>query len=145
MATRFWPRRLALVLVLGLSAALLGAAQTPPLVQVASHPSLGAILTGPDGMTLYTFAKDEPGTLGCTGGCAVNWPPLLVQDELVVPEGLPGQLGTITREPDEESETQVQVEQLTYNGQPLYYWSRDEAPGDATGHGIGDLWFVARP
>ena len=42
------------------------AQETPqPVVRVASHPSLGTILTGPDGMTLYTFAKDESGSLGC--------------------------------------------------------------------------------
>jgi predicted lipoprotein with Yx(FWY)xxD motif len=34
---------------------------------------------------------------------------------------------------------------VVYNGQPLYYWSRDKVPGDVTGDGIGGIWSVARP
>ena len=34
--------------------------------------------------------------------------------------------------------------QVTYDGQPLYYWANDNAPGDATGHEVGGVWFVAR-
>lgn len=118
-------------------------AQANPTVQIASHPQLGDILTGPDGMTLYTFANDEPGISNCTEGCAQNWPPLVSEGALVAPAGLPGVLGTLTRAPDED--TEERVTQVTYNGQPLYYWSRDAAVGDATGQGVGDLWFVARP
>jgi predicted lipoprotein with Yx(FWY)xxD motif len=35
--------------------------------------------------------------------------------------------------------------QVTYNGMPLYYWVEDMAPGDATGQGVGDVWWVAKP
>jgi predicted lipoprotein with Yx(FWY)xxD motif len=34
-------------------------------------------------------------------------------------------------------------EQLAYDGMPLYYWVSDTAPGDTTGHEVGDVWFVA--
>ena len=115
------------------------------VVEVATHATLGSILVGPEGMTLYTFAKDEVDALACTGGCAVNFPPLLLDGELIAPEGLPGELGTITRGPDDEARLDSQVLQVTYNGQPLYYWSRDEVPGDVSGNGIADAWSVVRP
>lgn len=117
-------------------------AQSQPTVKVASS-TLGDILVGPNGMTLYTFANDQPDGSSCTGGCALNWPPLTVSGELVAPSGLPGELEAFTRQPDEE--TGEYKTQVTYNGQPLYYWSRDMAPGDVSGQGIGDLWFVAKP
>jgi hypothetical protein len=31
---------------------------------------------------------------------------------------------------------------LTYNKMPLYYWSKDTQPGDTTGQGNRDVWFV---
>ncbi len=33
-------------------------------------------------------------------------------------------------------------EQITYNGHPLYLFSGDTAPGDTTGQGVGDVWYV---
>jgi predicted lipoprotein with Yx(FWY)xxD motif len=35
--------------------------------------------------------------------------------------------------------------QVTYQGMPLYYWIDDEAPGDTTGQGVNDVWFVVLP
>lgn len=37
------------------------------------------------------------------------------------------------------------TQQATYNGWPLYLWINDSAPGDATGHEVGDVWFVVAP
>ena len=110
-----------------------------PTVQVRSHAELGEILVGPNGMTLYTFVRDEAGISSCMADCAANWPPLVIEREPVAPVGLKGQLGSIRR-----SRPDFRL-QVTYDGQPMYYWSRDQAPGDATGHGVGDVWFVARP
>ena len=28
---------------------------------------------------------------------------------------------------------------------PLYYWQNDQEPGDTTGHGVNDVWFVVPP
>ncbi len=67
----------------------------------------------------------------------VAWPPLTVASEadLVAGEGVTGELGTIER-----ADGSLQV---TYNGQPLYFFFNDLAAGDATGQGAGDVWFVA--
>lgn len=35
--------------------------------------------------------------------------------------------------------------QVAYNGIPLYYWQADVNPGDTTGQGVGDVWFVVAP
>ena len=116
-------------------------ANLSPTVQIRTHPQLGTILTGPTGMTLYTFAH-ETATFACEDGCAENWPPLLIAFEPVAPAGLPGQLGVVQRRPGEHRGARLQV---SYQGQPLYYWSRDQRPGDAFGEGIGGIWRVARP
>ena len=35
--------------------------------------------------------------------------------------------------------------QVTYNGWPLYYWIKDQKPGDATGQDVGGVWYVLSP
>jgi predicted lipoprotein with Yx(FWY)xxD motif len=35
--------------------------------------------------------------------------------------------------------------QGTYNGRPLYRFVDDEAPGDASGDGVGGLWRAVEP
>ena len=104
----------------------------------SSTDRLGAHLVGPDGRTLYIFLADTtPGTSACVDACADVWPPLLVGDGVpVVPgAGIAGSFGTIER-PDGSR-------QVAYEGQPLYFYVGDSGPGDTTGHGVGDVWFVA--
>lgn len=115
------------------------ASEATPTVAVRSHPQYGEVLVGPDGMTLYTFERDEAGVGSCVRGCARNWPPLVVEGGVLAADPLSAELATIERSEPERRR------QVTYRGRPLYYWSRDEAPGDVKGHGIGDAWFVATP
>lgn len=96
----------------------------------AEHEELGSILVDGDGMTLYIFENDEPGTSNCFDQCAENWPPLLA-DEVQGPEGL-----TLI---DRDGEQQV-----AHDERPLYYFVGDEEPGDANGEGLNDVWFVVR-
>jgi len=106
------------------------------LVKVASLGMLGQGLIDTNGMTLYIRKSDTGGKSSCTGSCATTWPPLRASsNNLAKPQGLSGDLGTTMR--DDGSM------QVTYNGQPLYTYSGDKAPGDATGQGIGGVWFVA--
>ena len=35
--------------------------------------------------------------------------------------------------------------QWAYKGKPLYYWVKDQKPGDRTGDGFNGAWRVARP
>jgi predicted lipoprotein with Yx(FWY)xxD motif len=85
------------------------------------------------------FTVDSLDTSNCTGRCATAWPPLTVDsaDSVSAPDGLPGDLGTITRDDG--------TLQVTYNGMPLYYWFRDAQPGDMTGEGVGNTWWIGQP
>ncbi len=100
-----------------------------------AHTSAGDSLAGTNGMTLYINTKEQGGTIACTGGCATAWPPLTGTATAGI--GVTGTLGTVTR-PDGSV-------QVTYNGAPLYYYAADSAAGDATGQGVGGIWFIASP
>jgi predicted lipoprotein with Yx(FWY)xxD motif len=105
-------------------------------VIVTSTSTLGGILTDAKGVTLYAFTKDTPGLSNCTGSCATLWPPLTVAQGATVAagQGVSAAVSTLTR-----ADGTVQV---TVNGQPVYYYSEDVNPGDATGQGVGGFWFV---
>jgi predicted lipoprotein with Yx(FWY)xxD motif len=98
------------------------------IVGSASSPGFGTVLTGPNGMTLYTHAGDTATSSSCTGACATTWPPLETKGQPTAGVGVTGQLGTLTR-PDGAT-------QVTYGGLPLYYWQGDTKAGDATGNGV---------
>jgi predicted lipoprotein with Yx(FWY)xxD motif len=95
----------------------------------------GGALVGPNGMTLYTFAKDPAGAGKslCVAQCAANWPPLAA----AAGDAASGDWSVITR--DDGSK------QWAYKGKPLYYWTKDQKPGDRTGDGFRNVWSVARP
>src|SRR5260221_870811 len=111
----------------------------PATVYTHEDAKLGNILVGLKGMTLYTYAKDTADTSACVDKCATNWPPLTVKtaDAFVPGLYLPGKFNTITR-----ADGTLQV---TYNGQPLYYYAKDQAIGDATGENVGKVWFTVVP
>jgi len=108
-------------------------------VQVRSHPDLGEILVDSAGQTLYMFDSDTQaeGASTCSGGCADAWPPLTVDGEPAVGDGVAAELSTFERE---DGSTQVAAD-----GWPLYYYASDAEPGDATGQGANDVWWVLRP
>ena len=100
--------------------------------------SAGTVLAGVHGYTLYYYTEDKPGSgrSVCTGGCAKAWPPLVAPVKAPAGARLPGRLGMITRPGG--------VRQATLNGYPLYTYSGDKAPGQATGNGIGGAWHVIK-
>lgn len=91
---------------------------------------LGYVLTGPDGMTLYTYDNDAPGVSNCDGGCAENWPPFFVGEG-----AMPGDGWSIVERADG-------APMWAYQDQPVYYWVNDLEPGDTTGDGVGGVWHV---
>lgn len=113
-----------------------GAAAT---VQVREHAEYGEMLVGPDEMTLYMFIPDGEAAdeSTCYGDCAAAWPPLTVDDEPVGGDSVTAELTTIERETGEM--------QVVANDWPLYYFAQDEGPGDATGQGVNDVWWVLDP
>ena len=116
-------------LVVALSAALAGG-----IAYTAGAPAMvtDGVLTGPNGMTLYTFDKDTAGSgkSVCNGPCATNWPPLMATES----DKAVGDYAIITRDDG--------TKQWAMKGKPLYYWVKDAKPGDKTGDGV---WQVAKP
>jgi predicted lipoprotein with Yx(FWY)xxD motif len=104
------------------------------LAQAAPAQMEGDKLVGPNGMTLYVFDKDVAGSgkSTCNGPCAANWPPLTAPADA---EGS-SDFSVITR--DDGSK------QWAYKGKPLYYWVKDQKPGDTTGDGVKGVWHVAK-
>ncbi len=93
------------------------------------------VLVGANGMTLYTFDKDPAGTgkSVCNGPCATNWPPLGV----AAGASASGDWALIAR--DDGSK------QWAYKGKPVYFWAKDQKPGDRTGDGVLGVWHLAKP
>ncbi len=121
-----------IALAASLSVALLGGCAS-----MSSAPAKVAdgVLTGPNGMTLYTFDKDMAGSgkSVCNGPCATNWPPLMAADM----DKASGDYSVVTRDDGKK--------QWALKGKPLYYWAKDAKPGDKTGDGFNKVWQVAKP
>jgi CxxC motif-containing protein (DUF1111 family)/predicted lipoprotein with Yx(FWY)xxD motif len=106
-----------------------------PVNEVASSNDIlvGGAGSSQPGFTLYTFDNDlaAPGTSTCNGGCATNWPPVLVTDG-----GASGvaDLSTIVR-----ADGSIQA---AHDGRPLYFYIGDSVAGDTNGQGAGAVWFT---
>jgi predicted lipoprotein with Yx(FWY)xxD motif len=101
--------------------------------------SLGKVLVDNEtSMTLYTFKPDGVGAKvsTCVDKCIVNWPPFLVAAGAMA-EGD----WTIVDVVDKDGATK---KMWAYDGKPLYFFIKDKAPGDVTGEGVGDVWFVVK-
>lgn len=93
------------------------------------------VLVGPNGMTLYVFDKDVAGSgkSVCNGPCAANWPAL----GAAAGDTASGDYSIVTRDDG--------ARQWAVKGKPLYYWVKDQKPGDKTGEGVAGAWHVAKP
>jgi len=92
------------------------------------------------GKTLYTFDGQTTDPLKCTTACLSAWPPLLSTQAPAVPSGVNGKLGLVTR-------SDINVQQVTFNDMPLYYFVQDQAPGDTKGQGVKGFngnWMVVK-
>ena len=106
-------------------------------VLVATKPGLGDYLTDARGMTLYFFARDTGLNSSCYGTCAQHWPIFTGEpNRLVIPSILNITDFTFTVRSDG-------TVQLAYKGHPLYYFYKDQKPGDTLGQGVKNVWFVA--
>lgn len=113
-----------------------GAGDSTALVNTA-ETDLGTILVTVDGQTLYGFTQDTQGeSSSCSGGCLETWPALLVEGD-AVPAGLDAAVFDVVTRDDGGV-------QLTAGGWPLYTYAPD-APGDTSGQGVGDVWWVVAP
>ena len=91
-------------------------------------------LVAANGMSLYVFDKDlaDSGKSACNGKCAENWPPFFAMDS----DKPHGDFAVITRDDGKR--------QWSYKGKPLYFWVKDQKPGDHSGDGFNGVWKLAR-
>lgn len=110
----------------------------PASTLVLTTTSLGSVIAGDGGKTLYMFARDVAGDANCTGGCLDIWP-VFYKENPSTGTGLKAiDFATITRADG--------TKQTTYRGWPLYYYKNDTKAGDVLGEGIGNgVWMVAKP
>ena len=90
------------------------------------------ILVNAGGLPLYFYRPDTAARSLVTGSLAQLWPPLTSAAPAAA--GLSGRLAVLN---------DVNGQQVTYNGHPLYTFADDHA-GQVTGQGIQDF-FVATP
>jgi predicted lipoprotein with Yx(FWY)xxD motif len=106
-----------------------------------AHTTLGDVLVGPDGHTVYLFEKDTGSSSTCADACASAWPPVETKAQPHAGAGVQAALLGTTHRPDGKTE-------VTYAGHPLYYFSGDSKPGDVKGQGLkgfGAPWYVVAP
>jgi predicted lipoprotein with Yx(FWY)xxD motif len=132
-----------MVLLLASSTALAQASggegsSSAAMVGLSQSDDLGEFIVDAEGMTLYLFTNDTENTSNCYDDCATAWPPLLTEGEPMAEDGIDTSLLGTTKRTDG-------TVQVTYGGWPLYYWVKDEAPGDTTGQDVGEVWYVVSP
>lgn len=105
--------------------------------KIMKKDGVGAYIADAKGMTLYYFAKDSAGKSVCLGDCLAKWPAYSA-DKVEPQAGLEAKdFANIKREDG--------AAQVTYRGYPLYYFAKDQKPGDTLGQGVGGVWFVVDP
>ena len=96
------------------------------------------ILTTSKGMSLYYYTPDMGSKVTRTGKCAEIWPPLVAPtDQRRSIPGISGRFATTTNPTGGSL--------VTYNGWPLYMYTKDAMPGETSGQGVLGVWFVATP
>jgi predicted lipoprotein with Yx(FWY)xxD motif len=106
-------------------------------------PDDGTVLVTSKSYALYMFAPDKRRAMTCTGACAATWPPLRLPPGSRLVAGTGVKRALLGSDPDPSGGRVV-----TYNGWPLYTYTRDFQPGLATGQDLnlnGGEWYVIRP
>ena len=94
--------------------------------------SVGKVLADANGMTLYTYDKDESGKSNCSGECAEYWPPAKAAADAKATGDL-----TLIKRADGTL-------QWADDGKPLYTFVQDKKPGDVTGDGKNGVWHAVK-
>ena len=97
----------------------------------AAGAALAAPLAAANGMTLYTYDKDQGGTSACYDACAGNWPPYMVK------------MAKHSGKDWSEVKRKDGTMQWAYKGKPLYFFAMDKKTGDAMGDGKNGVWHMA--
>jgi predicted lipoprotein with Yx(FWY)xxD motif len=142
MKTRRNQLAAALLAVVGAGVLVIAAtgAASKATVSVAKSGTLGKIIVGSSGLTLYHYTSDHGKVVKCVGGCAAQWPPVVIGKNAkpVAGAGITAsKLGTVKR-PDG-------TVQVTYGGYALYRFAGDTKPGQVSGQGLEKAWYAIAP
>jgi predicted lipoprotein with Yx(FWY)xxD motif len=104
--------------------------------------SFGQYLTDSGGRALYVLEEDKRGQSTCYETCAEVWPPFVTMEKAIEVQDVDkGLIGIIERKDG--------LMQVTYQGKPLYYYTKDKGqPGSTKGHEIHDQfgeWYLVAP
>src|SRR6266571_9381070 len=114
------------------SAPTTGGSNSSAVIQTATVTVKGqseTVLTNAQGLTLYYFTADSATQSAVSGNLAQIWPP-----QLFTGSGGPTSSTSLTGKLSVQ--TDVNGNQVEYNGHPLYTFSGDSAPGQTNGEGI---------
>ena len=121
----------------------MGPAATSHLtLSTATKAPFGVYVTDGSGRAVYALdgTRGGSGINRCSGACVSVWPP--------VPAPPLPTSGSGLNPPAVRTVSGFRGTQISYSGWPLYYYSRDAAPGDTTGQGVRDqwgTWYLIRP
>ena len=109
--------------------------QQDPAQVAAASTSLGKVLTDVKVETLYMNTKDSYRNRTCDAECLKRGVPMHSFGAPTAGAGAQASLlGTLNFGPG--------VTQVTYNKHPLSFFQGDQAPGDAKGQGLENLWYA---
>jgi predicted lipoprotein with Yx(FWY)xxD motif len=127
-------------MVLAATCAVASGGTNATTVFSTKNSTLGPILVGASGRTLYHDSSEQRNHIACTGSCAIKWPPLVIAGDakpIAGPGVTASLLGTVKR-PDGRL-------QITYRGMPLYLFSGDTKAREVNGQGAGGIWHAITP
>ena len=114
-----------------------GISSIPPIgttVMIVQHSAVGFVMAVAGGQVVYTYSNDKKGSAStCTGTCAQTWLPVTGTPQAGPADTFPGTFGVVKGAGG--------VEQITYNGYPLYTLAGAK-PLTTAGNGIGGVWHV---
>lgn len=114
-----------------------GAPYVTPTVLVFNHPSYGEILTDQSGNVLYGFSIDSVGGDPLYSGS--TW---LLAPQITDPEPDAGVTAALTSGTFSNTSGGPW---LKVNNRPVFTYAGDSEPNQASGHGLGSVWFTIKP
>lgn len=126
-------------------------------LMVKHNDRLGAYLVDSQGRTLYTIvSEDSPDgdvvkgaggkhvkaeVVPCEGRCEQLWPALETSGKVEAGDKVDHSKIHVVKRSDGDK-------QVTYGGYTLFYYARDNGPGDINGQGVkgfGGMWYAVSP
>jgi predicted lipoprotein with Yx(FWY)xxD motif len=112
----------------------------PGTVIEVGESQFGDTVFDEDDQAIYVFTAETDDKPSCYGDCAAAWPPVLTKGEPEAGKGADQELLGTTERKDGSL-------QVTYRGQPLYYYA-NEGPNEVRCHnvvGFGGTWLAIGP